>query len=87
MPERYVQRSPLERAAEISTPVIFFQGLQDGVVLPEQTERMVKALKEQGVPVKCLTFAEERHGFRAPGTLASVLEEELAFYQCWMQHA
>lgn len=87
VPERYVQRSPLERAAEISTPVIFFQGLQDGVVLPEQTERMVKALKEQGVPVKCLTFAEERHGFRAPGTLASVLEEELAFYQCWMQHA
>ncbi len=87
VPERYVQRSPLERAAEISTPVIFFQGLQDGVVLPEQTERMVQALKEQGVPVRCLTFAEERHGFRAPGTLARVIEEELAFYQRWMHHA
>ncbi|WP_339648718.1 alpha/beta hydrolase family protein [Halopseudomonas pelagia] len=84
-PERYLARSPLERAAEITTPVIFFQGLQDGVVLPEQTERMVAALQTHGVPVECLTFADERHGFRAAQTLRSVLEHELAFYQRWLQ--
>lgn len=83
-PERYLARSPLERAGEISTPVIFFQGLKDGVVLPEQTERMVVALQAHGVPVECFTFAEERHGFREAKTLCRVLEQELAFYQRWL---
>ena len=83
-PERYVERSPLAQAERIRTPVIFFQGLRDAVVLPSQTEQMVAALDDNGVPVHCVTFADERHGFRQAAHLAQVLEEELAFYQAWL---
>ncbi|POB05803.1 alpha/beta hydrolase family protein [Halopseudomonas oceani] len=83
-PERYVERSPLAQADRIRTPVIFFQGLRDAVVLPSQTEQMVAALDDNGVPVHCVTFADERHGFRQAAHLAQVLEEELAFYQAWL---
>ena len=82
--DRYWQRSPLAQAGAIRTPVIFFQGGRDAVVLPEQTEQMVNALKDQGVPVECVTFAEERHGFRRPENLEIVLEMELRFYRNYM---
>ncbi|MAB41198.1 MAG: S9 family peptidase, partial [Pseudomonadales bacterium] len=72
------------QADRIRTPVIFFQGLRDAVVLPSQTEQMVAALDDNGVPVHCVTFADERHGFRQAAHLAQVLEEELAFYQAWL---
>ncbi|SDS66205.1 Dipeptidyl aminopeptidase/acylaminoacyl peptidase [Halopseudomonas xinjiangensis] len=80
-PQRYVERSPLQRAQRICTPVIFFQGLDDAVVLPEQTQQMYTALEENGVPVRCLNFEGEGHGFRQPHNQIRVLEEELAFYR------
>ena len=50
-PERidlYTQRSPIHHAEQLSRPVIFFQGLEDKVVPPNQAERMVDALPRQG---------------------------------------
>jgi dipeptidyl aminopeptidase/acylaminoacyl peptidase len=76
----YRARSPLYAAANIRAPVIFFQGLKDKVVLPDQTERMLQALRANHVPTTCLTFAEEGHGFRRADTLRRVLAAELAFY-------
>ncbi len=79
--DRYQARSPLANAARLRTPTLFFQGLRDAVVLPEQTEAMVAALHANGVPVECVRFAEEQHGFRLPRNRALVLERELAFYR------
>ncbi|MDO6459563.1 S9 family peptidase [Granulosicoccaceae sp. 1_MG-2023] len=79
--ERYRERTPLLHAGRIRTPVIFFQGRRDPVVVPQQTADMVAALQAAQVPVKCLYFDEEAHGFRQPANNARVLEEELAFYQ------
>lgn len=76
----YRERSPLHSAGHIRVPVLFFQGLKDTVVLPDQAARMVEALDRNGVPVACLTFAEEGHGFRRAETVTAVLEAELAFY-------
>ena len=83
-PERYQERSPLIQAAAISTPTIFFQGLRDAVVLPAQTEQMVAALEEQGVPVQYVRFDDERHGFRQPANLQHVLDTELSFYRIYL---
>ncbi|MHB0764728.1 alpha/beta hydrolase family protein [Stutzerimonas sp. NM35] len=80
--ERYRQRTPLYHAERIRVPVIFFQGGQDAVVLPEQTETMVAALREQGVAVEYRLYPEERHGFRQAYHLADALEREFRFYQC-----
>lgn len=79
--ERYRERAPLHNAQRIDTPVIFFQGGQDAVVLPEQTESMVAALRARGVPVEYRLYEEERHGLRKAENLADALECELRFYQ------
>ena len=76
----YRARSPLYAADRIRAPVLFFQGLKDRVVLPEQTYGMLAALRAKGVPAACLTFPEEGHGFRRADTLERVLAAELAFY-------
>jgi len=60
--------------------MIFFQGLDDRVVPPDQTERMVAALRAKGVPVAYLSFAGEAHGFRRAETIRRALEAELYFY-------
>jgi dipeptidyl aminopeptidase/acylaminoacyl peptidase len=41
---------------------------------------MVAALKARGVPVACLAFAGEGHGFRRRETIERAYEAELAFY-------
>ena len=43
----YRERSPLFHAERLSKPVIFFQGDEDAVVPPNQTEVMVAALRAQ----------------------------------------
>ncbi|WP_304640502.1 alpha/beta hydrolase family protein [Pseudomonas sp.] len=84
VPHRYRQRSALHQIARIATPVIFFQGSEDRVVPPDQTERMVAALRANGTPVTHISFEGERHGFGRKENLARVLEEELAFYREWL---
>jgi len=76
----YHDRSPLYAAERIKVPVIFFQGLKDKVVPPDQTERMLNALRDRHVPCTSLSFPEEGHGFRRGETLQAVLSAELAFY-------
>lgn len=78
---RYRDRTPLLQAERISVPVIFFQGALDAVVVPSQTECMVEALRQRGLPVEYHLFAEERHGFRQAANLAEALRAEHAFYQ------
>ncbi len=76
----FTWRSPLTHADGITCPVIFFQGLEDKVVPPEQSRSMVHSLKTRGVPVSYSEFANEGHGFRSAETIIEVLESEYAFY-------
>ncbi|UGQ46549.1 S9 family peptidase [Massilia endophytica] len=79
--ELYRQRSPINHTARLSRPMIFFQGLDDKVVPPQQSEKMVQALKERGVPVAYVPLEGEGHGFRKGGNIIRTLEAELYFYQ------
>lgn len=82
-PERrdlYEARSPLFHTDELSCPIIFFQGLEDKIVLPNQAELMVDALREKGVPVAYLAFEGEQHGFRQAKNIKRTLDGELYFY-------
>jgi dipeptidyl aminopeptidase/acylaminoacyl peptidase len=78
--ELYRQRSPIHAADRIACPVIFFQGLEDKVVLPNQTERMVECLRAKKRPVAYVAFEGEGHGFRRAETIKRVLDAELYFY-------
>ncbi|CAD5108845.1 hypothetical protein PSEWESI4_03137 [Pseudomonas carbonaria] len=77
---RYRERTPLLQAERIAAPTIFFQGGLDAVVVPQQTERMVAALRERGVPVEYRCYPDERHGFRQAAHIADALEREWRFY-------
>ena len=82
-PERrdlYFERSPINFAANLSCPVIFFQGLEDKVVPPNQAEMMVAALRQKRVPVAYVAFEGEQHGFRRAENIKRALDGELYFY-------
>jgi len=82
-PERedlYKQRSPIHFTELLSCPVIFFQGLEDQVVPPNQAEMMVAAIKAKGLPVAYIAFAEEQHGFRRAENIKRTLDGEIYFY-------
>ncbi len=76
----YRERSPVNHADKLNCPVIFLQGSDDKVVPPAQSERMVNALREKGLPVSYLAFEGEAHGFRKASTIRRAIEAELYFY-------
>ncbi len=82
-PERadiYHARSPINFTDRLACPIIFFQGLEDKVVPPNQAELMVDALKRKGLPVAYVPFAGEQHGFRRAENIKRALDGELYFY-------
>ncbi|MFN3373916.1 MAG: alpha/beta hydrolase family protein, partial [Chloroflexus sp.] len=82
-PERadlYHARSPLYHAHQIRSPVIFFQGLEDKVVPPAQSEAMYEALRARGIRTEYVPFPGEQHGFRKAENIITAIERELAFY-------
>lgn len=78
--ELYRERSPINHTDELSCPVIFFQGTEDKIVPPSQTEDMVEAMRSKGLPFAYLLFEGEGHGFRRADTVQRCLEAELYFY-------
>ena len=78
--ELYHERSPIYYVDQIICPLILFQGLDDPVVLPSQSEMMYEAVKAKGIPVAYLAFPGEQHGFRRAENIKRTLEGELYFY-------
>jgi dipeptidyl aminopeptidase/acylaminoacyl peptidase len=76
----YRERSPIHFIDRLSCALIVFQGLEDKVVPPDQSERMAHAVQAKGLPVAYLAFDGEQHGFRRAETIVRCLEAELCFY-------
>lgn len=76
----YKARSPINHVEQLSCPIIFFQGLEDRVVPPNQAEVMVRALERKGLPVAWVPFEGEQHGFRRAENIKRALDLELFFY-------
>jgi len=76
----YIQRSPIHHTDQLSCPIIFFQGLEDKVVPPNQTEMMVDALLDKRLPVAYLAFEGEQHGFRKAENIRRSLEGQFYFF-------
>ena len=76
----YRERSPIHFTDRLDCPVIFFQGLDDKIVPPNQAEIMVSALKAKGLAVAYIPFTGEQHGFRRAENIKCALDSELYFY-------
>jgi dipeptidyl aminopeptidase/acylaminoacyl peptidase len=75
----YRDRSPVTHADSISRPLLLLQGLDDKVVPPAQSEVIVDALKQRGVPHAYIAFEGEGHGFRKAENVKRALEAHLSF--------
>lgn len=60
------ERSPLHYAEKISKPLLIGQGANDPRVKQAESDQIVNAMKEKGVPVTYLLFPDEGHGFQKP---------------------
>lgn len=78
--EVYVERSPIHHVDRFTRPLIVLQGSEDPIVPPNQSEKIVDALRERKVPVAYLLFDGEQHGFRRSENIRRALDAELSFY-------
>lgn len=66
------ERSPLTYADRIVDPLLIAQGANDPRVKQAESDQIVNAMKENGIPVTYVLFPDEGHGFARP-------ENRLAF--------
>jgi dipeptidyl aminopeptidase/acylaminoacyl peptidase len=67
------ERSPLTYANRIEKPLLIAQGANDPRVKKEESEQIVSAMQENGIPVVYVLYKDEGHGFVRP-------ENRLSFY-------
>lgn len=78
--ELYQERSAINYLDQLNCPMILFQGSEDKIVPPNQSQEMYKAVKAKGLPVAYLEFEGEQHGFRKAENIKRALDGELYFY-------
>jgi dipeptidyl aminopeptidase/acylaminoacyl peptidase len=79
-PDQWSDRSPVNHIEDLNCPVIFFQGSEDKIVLPNQSEAMLTALRAKGLAVAYLLFEGEGHGFRQADNVKAAIEAEYLFF-------
>jgi dipeptidyl aminopeptidase/acylaminoacyl peptidase len=78
--EVYRERSPIHYTDRLNCKLILFQGLDDKIVPPSQSQAMYEAVRDKGLPVAYLAFEGEQHGFRRVENIKRAIEAELYFY-------
>ncbi len=68
-----IDRSPLHKADQITKPLLIGQGANDPRVKQAESDQIVQAMTDNGLPVTYVLFPDEGHGFARP-------ENRLAFY-------
>jgi dipeptidyl aminopeptidase/acylaminoacyl peptidase len=81
------ERSPIFHADRIHDPLLIFQGDEDRVVPPNQSEKIAAALKKRGVPHEYHLFAGEGHGFRKPETIQTMYAAIEAFLRQYVVYS
>jgi dipeptidyl aminopeptidase/acylaminoacyl peptidase len=76
----YAERSPLTHADRLSSPLIIFQGLDDKVVPPAQSEAFRDVCVKKGIKHEYHAFEGEGHGFRKASSIITSMESEMKFY-------
>lgn len=72
-PEYLESISPLTRVNEIVKPLLIGQGANDPRVKVQESDQIVQAMKQRGIPVTYVLFPDEGHGFARP-------ENRMAFF-------
>ena len=76
----YDERSPLTHSEKLETPLIIFQGTEDKVVPPAQSEAFRDVCLRKGIKHKYFAYEGEGHGFAKASSIITSLEESLIFF-------
>ncbi len=60
---RLYKISPLFHAGNVNKPLMVLQGANDPRVLQVESDEMVEAIRQNGIPVEYILFEDEGHGF------------------------
>lgn len=81
IPEEEVDsRSPIHDSDLLSSPVVFYQGTEDAIVPPNQSNEMFEALVAKGITTALFMFDGEGHGFRMSENIQLALQSEFVFF-------
>ena len=83
--ERHRRISPLFHAKNVTKPVLVIQGANDPRVLQVESDEMVAALRENGVPVEYVLFPDEGHGFRSRANRITASEAYVSFLDTYLK--
>ena len=73
------ERSPLSRVGDIVRPLLIAQGANDPRVKQSESDQIVDAMRERGIPVTYLLYPDEGHGFARPENNLSFVAVAEAF--------
>ena len=73
------ERSPLSRVDSIVRPLLIGQGANDPRVKQAESDQIVEAMKERGIPVTYVLYPDEGHGFAKPENNLSFMAVAEAF--------
>lgn len=75
----FARISPRANVAGITKPMLIEQGANDPRVPRSESEQMVQAIRNRGVPVSYILFADEGHGWRKKPNQDLAQQAEIAF--------
>ncbi|BCW88686.1 Dipeptidyl aminopeptidase BIII [Alphaproteobacteria bacterium SO-S41] len=64
-------RSPITKIGDIQRPLLVAQGANDPRVNKDESDQIVNAMKEKGLPVTYVLYPDEGHGFAKPANRTS----------------
>ena len=73
------ERSPLSHVDSIVRPLLIGQGANDPRVKKAESDQIVEAMKESGIPVTYVLYPDEGHGFTKPENNLSFMAVAEAF--------
>jgi dipeptidyl aminopeptidase/acylaminoacyl peptidase len=82
--DRYEARSPVNRAPDLTVPVLVLQGADDKVVPPSQAQLLVDAVRAAGGTVEQHVYDGEGHGFSREATIVDSFQRIESFLTRWV---
>lgn len=80
-PSRFLERSPVIFAGQVTTPTLSITGGRDRCTPPTQALEFHRALVESGVPSELVTYPQEGHGIRALEAQADACVRMLTWFE------
>ncbi|MFY0653782.1 MAG: S9 family peptidase [Cyclobacteriaceae bacterium] len=77
--------SPLFHAQNVTKPLMVLQGANDPRVLQVESDEIVAAVKENGVPVEYVVFDDEGHGFAKKENRSKAYSQILKFLDKYLK--